>query len=50
MSTQDVLRNSGAYSIWGRIKSQPDLFFGVVLICILTVSYTHLTLPTLLLL
>ena len=37
MSTQDVLRNSGAYSIWGRIKSQPDLFFGVILICILMV-------------
>ncbi|MFP6633045.1 MAG: flagellar biosynthesis protein FlhA [Planctomycetota bacterium] len=37
MSTKDVLRNSGAYSIWGRIKSQPDLFFGVILICILMV-------------
>ena len=60
MSAHEMLRSSGAHSLWGRIKAQPDLFFGVILISILLVllvplppglvdtpvSYTHLTQPT----
>ena len=37
MSGHEMLRSSGAHSLWGRIKAQPDLFFGVILISILLV-------------
>ena len=37
MSAHEMLRSSGAHSLWGRIKAQPDLFFGVILISILLV-------------
>lgn len=37
MSAHDVLRSSGAHSLWGRIRSQPEVFFGVILISILLV-------------
>ena len=37
MSTHDALRSSGAYTLWGRVKAQPDLFLGIILVCILMV-------------
>lgn len=37
MNAHDMLRSSGAHSLWGRVKVQPDLFFGLILISILLV-------------
>ena len=37
MSPQDALRNPGAHTFWGRVKTQPDFFLGIILIGILMV-------------
>ena len=37
MSAHDILRSSGAHSLWGKLKSQPDLIFGIILISILLI-------------